>query len=215
MDEADVKADVAIDLFNQVVASGQAGAPRVVALRQFGREEDKTRYVLALEDGREVQMTPAALIDPRSFQRALMTATGHVMGVPKLAEWTAAIRVLLRIAETVEDEEDTTTGELRDALVLYTLHSLRPRREDDAIESRLPFLDDGRVYVHVPSLLTWMQSSRQSWRKPDLLTALRRAGFVRSTVPFTTHEGGRSSASYYAGPAEIVSPATPTSAKSA
>ena len=212
-DEPDVKPDVAIDLFNQVVASGQAGAPRTVALRQYGREEEKTRYVLALEDGREVQMTPAALLDPRSFQRALMTATGHVMGVPKLAEWTAAIRVLLRCAETVEDDEDTTTGELRDALNLYTLHSLRPRREDDAVESRSPFVDGDRVFVHVPSLLTWMQASRMAWKKPDLLTALRRAGFARETVAFTTHEGSRSSASYYAGPVAIV--ATVAGAKSA
>ncbi len=203
-DEEEVVADVAVDLFNQVVASGQRGAPRVTALRQFGREEDKTRYVLRLEDGREVQMTPSGLIDPRSFQRALMTATGHVMAVPKQAEWTAAIRVLLRCAETVEDEDDTQIGELVDALNLYTLHSLRARREDDAVESRSPFLEEGRVYVHVPSLLTWMQATRLTWKKPDLLAALRRAGFVRETVAFSTHEGSRSSASYYAGPASLL-----------
>lgn len=205
-DEDDVEADVAIDLFNQVVASGQAGAPVVASLRQFGREEEKTRYVLALADGREVQITPSALLDPRAFQRALMTATGHVMAVPKQGEWTAAIRVLLRVAETVEDEEDTQIGELRDALAQYALHTLRQKRDDDAVESRSPFLDAGRVFVHVNSLYAWMVASRSSWRKPDLLAALRRAGFARETVAFTTRDGARSSASYFAGPAAMIDP---------
>lgn len=192
-------ADRTFDLINILISSGCEATPEVAKLIQYGTDADLARLALILRDGTRLDLGDMdGLLNQRRFTKSLASQTGHLMDGVREPNWRAAVRVLLRHRELIVETEDTTWGELSEWLRVYLDRRGVPKRDDDVLAARLPFVEEGAVCVHVPTFSRFLKTALGvTASRSDALAAMRACGFERVAFNHGADNGRRTTVSYW------------------
>jgi hypothetical protein len=188
-----------IELFNEIVSSGQPGAPRFAELQQHGRAVSVVQYVLVCDSGQSIHLGgPSALTNQREFRDAVMAATSHVMSLVKPARWDAALRGLMSAVTIYESPEETPGGIMLGWVKAYLDRDLEVEDRNEAMRDQRPFLHEEQVYVHPDALAHWVRQRRdQHLRNNKIAPMLKAAGFAPRRMTYKRRDGNRSTVTYW------------------
>lgn len=197
MGEAETAPDApkSMQLFNAAVSGGDSTAPKFKELVQYSLDPDLARFVLILEDGREVNVGPYSnLRQPRRLDERIGPTVHYVMQTVRDNDvWRDAISTMLKIVIVREEEEVRVTEWVRK----YTEDRLGAKKEA-AVPEGEPFTEDGFVLVQPASLALYVkQRLSESIKRQDLPPLLKEAGFEQKTVHYTNRSGKESTKSYW------------------
>jgi hypothetical protein len=187
--------DAVFSAFNTVLAAGQAGAPVVKELVQFNSDPDEARFVLVLDDGTELNISPYGnLREPRKLDSRIAPTTGFVMErLRDSPEWRLALRTLMMHRDLREEPEDPILDWARK----YLEDSLAGLEREKAATTGEPFKEDGFVYLRTHGLAHYLRTTLRERRgAADLPPLLRKAGFRQENVHYEK-KGKRTTSAYW------------------
>ena len=178
--------------------SKAVGGPKIKELVQEGRDPSSARFVLVLEDGREVALgAMRELARQQTFRENFAVVTQFYPVEVTRKKWDEVVRGLLTAAEVHEVQEVSYSEMIRGHLEKYLERRMSADR-DGACRASDPFRDDEYVYVHAGSFLTWLrQIARERIDKADLLIGFKQLGMERKSMNYTKADGRNAQRSYY------------------
>lgn len=174
------------------------GGPEIASLKQYSRDPNTARFAVVLADGRELNIGLFSnFLTYSRFRPTYAIATGHLPPVVKQAAWEKAVAQLLRVADVIDDVEDSRAGEMRAWLEDY-VDSQGSEDRDGACASNAPFIENGAVHVALSHFMRYLRRVvGERVDGADVAAELRSLGFERTTVAFKRSSGARSTRSYF------------------
>lgn len=176
--DAGLNPDATVSLFNRVVRG-----PKIKNLMQYGTDHDNTRYVIILEDGRDIQLGRVEnLLQLQKFSEHFVTKTGHLCQADN-KNWKRAVQALIKTATVIEHEDDTRGNRSLVQILKYANPSKSNDRDSAAREGD-PFEYGDYLHVHSGSFTFWLQrqGGEARTKEADAQQMLMAAGFEKMTV---------------------------------
>ena len=149
---------------------------------QFGLE--RPIFTLVHDGGKRLRIgsVSAVVRDDGAFREAVYLQTGHVVPPVGKKRWPTVLEALAAIRELNEAEDATTLAAVRGIVEAYLAIDQFDRREA-AVPLGRPFVDNGQVWVSVPSLFRHANlHSGERWDRQTLFSALTDLGWGPQVV---------------------------------
>lgn len=174
--------DQAFSIFNGYVFTDKDGNIPFVAkeLVQYNSDPDEARYVLVMDDGREVSIGEYQnLRELRRLDKRIAPSLGHVMmNLKDSAEWREAVDRILKFRELREDSEPVL-----DWAGKYIRERMVSTDSEEAANTGAPFEEEGRVYVKPSDLSHYVRVVvKERKGATDLAPLLKKAGFALQKI---------------------------------
>lgn len=179
--------------FNRVI-----GGPPLARVKQFSRDPRYARFVIELDDGREIVLGKISqLLNQGQFAQQYGVLTGHLPKPVKNGEWHELIQGLMKIMLVTDERHDSSLGQMEEWLGDY-LEMNETGDQDGACAALLPFTKNGGSYIYLNHFIRFLRVSLgERVEKAQIKADLRLAGFDTRKVNYTTPDGQRSSRMYW------------------
>jgi len=157
---------------------GPSGATRMIETISI-LDTEPPLFFACLRTGGTVECDTGTLLDPRSFQRAVLSQLRQVIPLAKLDEWLAQVQRCMESATTIEAPREVgITGQLEELLERFCTDRHAAEERDEIVLGK-PWRDDetGRVWFRLRDFQDMLDRSRfRDLTRGQITTRIRHMG---------------------------------------